>query len=115
MPIREPFRCILPDLLDRLARASNDQQHSTSHTLGQVVRTEGQAAVADTAVKALLDVLPIDTAPGPASHPDGLQYEITFPGSDGQPHSIVRDDSDVADDLQSLIQLAMRRGALGNA
>ena len=106
MPIRQPFHCILPpDLLNRLARASDevtrnaaldtlqldhlfrltraemasrlggrtarlitfgriggkpqrtiyDQQHSTTQTPGVVMRAEGQAAVADTAVNQAYD------------------------------------------------------------
>jgi hypothetical protein len=66
-----------------------------------------------TAIEDLLHALPVDKPPAEPRHPDGFQYEITFSDPSGESRSVLLDESEVSDDLQPLIQLAMQRGTLG--
>jgi hypothetical protein len=79
------------------------------------VRGEAETTELAERAKSLEDLLyglPIDKPTAAPGHPDGFQYEITFPDAGGQSRSVVLDEAEISDELRPLIQLAMQRGTL---
>jgi hypothetical protein len=59
-------------------------------------------------VESALQVLPDGKPAGPPTHPDSFQYELQM--EDGKTISL--DESELTDDLQPLVDLAMEHGSL---